>query len=150
MTAMDVQARRSHRSNGRVFARGWARALALVAAVILFGCYVPAPADHVVLTVPTSGGFVLAGEPVALDRLQPAIAARRAQAPRLVVEIRAVPEVPMPRIHEAVKAIEAAQARVSFAGNAQVLHGGTVTLPESAQASRAPASRASRPEAVMP
>lgn len=115
----------------------------------LIGCYVPAPVEHVVLTVLASGAFELAGQPMAADRLQAAISTRQAAAPKLVVEIRVAPEVPMLRVHEAVKLIESAHARVSFAGNAQVLHGGTVTIPEAAYA-KPPVHRASGVAAAPP
>jgi hypothetical protein len=81
----------------------------------LAGCYVPAPAAHVVLEVSTSGGYVLDGHALTAVELPAALAAASARSSALVVEIHAPSQVSVDAINTAVHAVRLAHARVAFA-----------------------------------
>jgi biopolymer transport protein ExbD len=90
----------------------WALA---ASAVLVAGCYVPAPASHAVLQVPASGTYMLDGTAVEAADLPRVLTARQAQAPSLVLEIHASPQASSASIQSAVSAARLARVRVAFA-----------------------------------
>jgi hypothetical protein len=91
--------------------------MALAASALLVaGCYMPAPAPHAVLQVPASGSYVLDGVGVLPGDLAGALSARQAQAPSLVLEIHVSPQAGAASVSAAVSAAKQAHVRVAFAG----------------------------------
>lgn len=88
--------------------------MALAVASMSTGCYQPPPAQHAALVISPSGEMTLQGHAVTPARLQPEIERLAAQAPSLVVEIRASTHTPIADVQRAVATTKAARAVVAF------------------------------------
>ena len=85
-------------------------------AAVLAGCYMPDRAPHASLAISAMGALTFQGQAVAPQALQAAVRQAGGQGARLVVEIQTSPSAPIAAVEAAVQSIEAADARVAFAG----------------------------------
>lgn len=88
--------------------------MAGLAVSLLAGCYVPPPVTHAQLSVSPAGAYTLDEHAVAATELAQALAAKRASAATLRVDLHASAQAEMKAIEFAVAAAREAQVKVDF------------------------------------